>query len=541
MLTANKEKKTVDQWLDGVDYSYLNSNKYIPSEFALQFLNFIKLVNKDNPESNKSPAMHLAMLDGLTSRYSYLVNLCFRGSAKTSLFMEYLTLYLAVFNKIPNFGSVEGIIYVADSMENGAKSARKNIQTRYDNSEFLQYWVPEAKFTDTYLEFKNKEGKQLGVKLFGATTGVRGTKIFAKRPVLAILDDMMTDESSKSPTIMQLLKDIVYKGINHALDPSKRKVIFCGTPFNANDIIINAVESGAWTVNVYPVCEKFPCTKEEFRGAWEDRFPYEYVKEQYDMAVKTGTLSAFYQELMLRISTEDERLVQDDEIRWYSRKQLLQNRNNFNFYITTDFATSAKQTADFSVISVWAYNANGDWYWVDGVCEKQTMDKSVNDLFKFVLEYKPQEVGVEITGQQGGFVSWLQQEQMNRNIWFNFARMKGSNQPGIRPTTDKLSRFNLVVPWFKAGKIYFPTEMKLSTIIGVFLQQIRLATRTGLKGHDDCIDTISMLAYLNPWKPAESTLLNQYGEKINTSTDNLLWLDEDEIQREDSSISSYIV
>ncbi|MFR7882215.1 MAG: hypothetical protein ACLU5J_12690 [Christensenellales bacterium] len=161
------------------------------------------------------------------------------------------------------------------------------------------------------------------------------------------------------------------------------------------------------------------------------------------------------------------------------------------------------------------------------------MDKNVNDLFRLVLEYKPQEVGIEITGQQGGFIPWLQQEMMTRNIWFNFSRMKGSKQPGIRPTADKLSRFNMVVPWFKAGKFYFPQEMKMSTIMGIFIQQIKLATKSGLKGHDDCLDTISMLGYLNPWKPSETMILNSKGESI--------YEDDDFNKEEYSALSSYIV
>ena len=28
-------------------------------------------------------------------------------------------------------------------------------------------------------------------------------------------------------------------------------------------------------------------------------------------------------------------------------------------------------------------------------------------------------------------------------------------------------------------------------------------TKDGIKGKDDCIDTISMLQYMNPWAPAE--------------------------------------
>lgn len=500
---ANLIKQELDQWLDQVRYGFLNSSEYHPTEFSLNFMNFIKLVNGGEGESNKTPPVHLKMMDKLTEGKERIVNLCFRGSGKTTIFMEYLTLYLAVFHEIPGFGPVEGMIYVSDSMENGAKSARKNIEFRYERSDFLKKYIKEAKFTDAYLEFTNVKDQKMGVKLFGATTGLRGTKIFGKRPCLCVLDDLISDEAAKSKTVMNLIKDTVYKGVNYALDPTRHKIIFNGTPFNKEDIIIEAVESGAWDVNVWPVCEKFPCNPEDFEGAWSDRFTYDYVNNQYQTALKTGKLAAFYQELMLRISSDDERLVQDADIRWYDRQALLRNRHNFNFYITTDFATSAKETADYSVISVWAYNANKEWFWVDGICEKQTMDKNVDALFKLVQQYHPQAVGVEVTGQQGGFVPWLQKEQINRNIWFTFATTKGS--PGIRPTTDKLTRFNLVVPWFKAGKIYFPEQMKDSIIMGTFMQQIKLCTINGIKGHDDCIDTISMLGYLNPWEPNSNT------------------------------------
>lgn len=524
-------KQELDVWLDTVDYTELNSSNYLPSEFALTFMNFIKLVNGAQGESNKTPAVHLKMLDKIVGDSAYIANLCFRGAAKTTLFMEYFSLFLGVFHYLPGFGAVDGMIYVSDSMENGVKSARKNIEFRYNNSEFLQLWIPQAKFTDNYLEFVNKNEEMLGIKMFGAKTGLRGTKIFGKRPVLAILDDLVSDEDANSKAAMMTIKDTVYKGVNHALDPTRRKVVFNGTPFNKEDILIEAVESGAWDVNVWPVCEKFPCTPEEFSGAWPDRFSYEYIKAQYDMAEKTGKLSSFYQELMLRISSEEERLVQDAEIRWYSRAKLLSQKGAYNFYITTDFATSKKQTADYSVISVWAYNANGDWFWVDGVCERQTMDHTINDLFRLVQEYGPQQVGIEVTGQQGAFIQWLQTEMINRNIWFNFASSEKSGEPGIRPITDKLARFNLVVPWFKVGKMYFPEEMKQSTIMGHFMTQLRLATTSGLKGKDDCIDTISMLGFLKPWKPSDAV--------PTTPAEVDMW--EEEHAHETNALSSYIV
>jgi predicted phage terminase large subunit-like protein len=184
------------------------------------------------------------------------------------------------------------------------------------------------------------------------------------------------------------------------------------------------------------------------------------------------------------------------------------------------------------VISVWAYNSNGDWFWVDGVAVRQTMDKTINDLFRLVQQYRPQQVGVEISGQQQAFIKWLQQEQITRNVWFNFASSEKSGMPGIRPIVDKLSRFNLVVPWFKAGKMYFPEEMKTSVIMSIFMGQIRLATSSGLKGKDDALDTISMLGFLNPWKPSDSIPV--------THEEITLW-EEEHPDADVNPLSSYIV
>lgn len=513
MELQSESKKTVDDWLNEINYAHLNKGNYTPTPFALNFMNFVKLVNGTEGESNKTPVVHLRMLDEIAGQKNRIANLCSRGLGKTTLMFEYLAPYIAVFEGIEGFGEISGLIYVSDSMDNGVKSARQNLEFRYNNSDWLQHWLPYAKFTDNYIEFKNRNGHRLGIKMFGAKTGLRGTKIYGKRPVMAILDDLVSDDDAKSKAAMEAIKDTVYKGVNYALDPTRRKTIFNGTPFNKNDILYEAVESGGWHVSVWPICERFPCTREEFNGAWEDRFTYDFIKDEYETAQKTGKLAAFQQELMLRISSAEERVIQDDDIQWYERKALLKNKGKFNFYITTDFAVSDKETADFSVISVWAYNANGDWFWVDGVAVRQTMEKSIDDLFRLVSEYRPQSVGIETTGQQGAFLNWLRNEMMTRNIWFNFAVERGKTHQGIRPTANKYSRFNLVVPLFKAGKMFFPREMKASVIMGEFMGELQMVTVNGFKSkHDDCLDTISMLMYLNPWKPSEDAPAIQHDD-----------------------------
>ena len=45
-------KQTVDEWLNMVDYT--EDPSYVPSEFALEFVNFIKLVNGSEGEEHKN-------------------------------------------------------------------------------------------------------------------------------------------------------------------------------------------------------------------------------------------------------------------------------------------------------------------------------------------------------------------------------------------------------------------------------------------------------------------------------------------------------
>lgn len=496
----------VEEHLNKTNYAL--DTKYVPSDFALEFVTFIKLVNGTEGEEHKTPLVHYRMLDTLTQGGKRIANLCHRGVAKTTVMGEYLFLYVATYGEIPGFGKIDLALYVSDSIENGVKNMRKNLEYRWNNSEFLKQYVPRTHFTDIRWEFENADGKLFIVKGYGGQTGVRGAKEMGTRPQLAVLDDLISDEDARSATVISSIEDTVYKAVNYALHPTKNMIIWSGTPFNAKDPLYKAVESGAWDVNVFPVCEQYPCAKEDFRGSWPDRFTYEYVKGQYDSAMKIGKVETFNQELMLRIMSDEDRMIQDSDIGWYKLDAVIRNKPRFNFYITTDFATSVKQSADFSVISVWAYNNVGDWLWVDGVCKRQLMDANINDLFRLAQIYKPQSVGIEVTGQQGGFIQWIQGQMMERNIYFPLASEGNDSRPGIRPNTNKMVRFNTVVPLFKARKVFFPLERKGEAPLQEGMNELGLVSASGFRSkHDDFLDTISMLGSLMPWKPSEETPL----------------------------------
>ena len=523
--------KTVSEYLNEVDYEKLKD--YKPSSATLEFINFIQMC-EDGQIENKTSIVHLVALDKAFSSSKSVAVMCHRGMGKTTIFAEMLFLFIACFGRLPGGkDKVNFALYIADSIDNGVKSLRKNMEFRYQNSEFLKRMIPNTtvkysdengddvdvtagrKFTDVRIEFANVRGDHFVLRLYGAKTGVRGAKELGVRPQLAIIDDIISDEDARSETVISSIEDVIHKAVKYALHPKKHKVIWLGTPFNANDPLYKAVESGSYEVACFPVCEKFPCTKEEFRGSWEDRFDYEYVKASYEEALGVGKVDSFYQELMLQIMSDENRIVRDEDIIWFEKNEVLKYKHNYNFYITTDFATSEKSSADYSVISVWGINNNGDYLLVDGVCKQQLMDKNIDDLFVLASVYKPLGVGIEVSGQQKGFVSWIQSEMVKRNVFFNLLSSNNDGQPGIRPIADKFARFNLFLPRIKAKKLWMPKELKGSAWMNEFIDEISKASISGFKSkHDDVLDTISMLASFEVYKPSANYQLGkEYARK----------------------------
>ena len=124
---------------------------------------------------------------------------------------------------------------------------------------------------------------------------------------------------------------------------------------------------------------------------------------------------------------------------------------------------------------------------------------------------------------------------LNRNIYFPLASEGNDGKPGIRPNTNKLVRFNTMVPMFKARKMFFPVEKKNSEELGEFINQLSLATPGGFKSkHDDCIDTVSMLSSMNAWRPSEEAPMAEARDSMG------MWELDVEEHNEDR-LASYIV
>lgn len=486
---------------------------YIPSEEAIKFIAFVRAAGN---EEFSSPQVHYQMADKLFSSAKVDKNIlieCTRGAGKSTV-AEYAVIYAAVLGIWPGFGKCPFIVFLGASAEGNVKQFMKNVASKIANSEFLSTLVEVRRQTDKELELVNKDGVEMFIAGKGMNVNWRGARSpNGDRPSLLLADDVLHNDSATSEAIRNTIDTNWFASALPALAP-KHKIVYIGTPISEDDLLHKLKNSGAYSVVQFPLCTKFPCAEEEYDSIWPDRFTYEYTENMYKQFHSSGKTQLFYQEYLLEVTDLTTLLVDEDDIKWYDPSMVLKNKSWYNFYISTDFATSTKKSADYSTIGIWAVSHNNDWLLVDGQCKRQTMQENIEDLFRYVKKWKPLSVGIENSGQQGGFLSIIEEMKIQRNVWFQFAKKPGSKEPGIRPIKDKVHRFVTgVQPKFKQNKIWFPqpemikgSNPRLLELVDEMVAELSKFTLSGgissLK-HDDAIDLLNQLSEMEIYTPSE--------------------------------------
>lgn len=536
----------VDEALDCIDLTF---NGYIPSKDALNFFNVIRLVLGEDPEVDNG-LMHYFLVDlvfGNVGRenfpYSKEINsrirlnprkiaiIASRFSAKSTIITAFMPIYIAVTGKMPNFGDVMFWVSFGDSQQAGAKVQANTIRDICEDSKFCKEYFEKMRFTDEECEFLRKgdgptKKRSFMFKVKGAAGGsVRGIRYKTERPQIFSFDDIIKNEAdANSPIIMGKLRSMIYSDAENATG-RKGKIIIVNTPFNKKDPVYAALESGVWTPVCIPICEKISLDmkKEEYRGSWESMKSFDDIMEKYEDAYYGDTLREFNQELMLRISSEEDKLVKEDQIQWYSREVLKNNLGSYNIYATTDYTASNNLKGDYSCTMIWAVNARNDWFLLDLSVKKSTIAEQYEPLFRFVREWGSRygrhvTVGVEIDGQQQLNLHALKKMMLEYNVYFGFARQIGSpfGKEGIsrrQATGAKHEQFMRVHPLFQQHKIYFPEELKENADMKEVLNELAYVTYEGIGSkHDDALDCISMIASMEVIAPSEEVDTPTYRE-----------------------------
>lgn len=574
---------TVDWLLANVDLTF---EGYIPSEVAFEFFSFIRLALGEEPE-NANPLAHYFLIDTIFQQDSVkdyfeargvdyeaikgrTAIMCCREFSKSTLIGTFLPLFMAWKGEIPGYGKVNYGLYVGDSMRNNVKTTMNTIEMVFLESEWLTDQFEKPRFTDEVMELvrhprtkaeiatyqrameagkkidqvPGRSKRKFAMKGVGAQTGTRGTRSGLDRPQFVIFDDLVSSETdANSPTVLASIESTIDSDVLKALHGAGSFAMIIGTPYNKKDPVYRRLESGSWIPIVFPICKQVyeGMPKEEFEGVWEDRHSYKNVMKRYMEDLKENKLRSFNQELMLRISNEEDRLIPEAWINWYNRSDIIKKGSEYNWVITSDFTTTGKKGSDFSGMAVWAINSEGDWLLVDLVLKKLDLTEQYRELFRLVRLYKRFtgniEVGIEIDGQQKIHIHSIKQQMARDNEYFTIARQKGTNTEGIRSASvpgKKFDRFRGTVPQFQNMKVWFPNELKGTADMTELLQELQYATVEGFGSlHDDGCDLITMMTMMDLYAPSK------YEDTTQHHKDAMWW----DIEEEDSSSSmaSYVV
>lgn len=552
---------TVDKLLDHVDVVL---DWYIPSTEAIEFINFIRLVLGEEPE-NSNPKAHYFLIDCIFRQECVLpyfkvrnidffeiddrvLVLCTREFAKSVLIGTMLVLYMAATGKLPGFGPVNYVLYVSDSMRNNVKTTMETIGSVYRESEYLHTIFEDAttnqdeisfvrnpvtkKEIALYNEYVNKRGmkpsevpgrmkRTFSMKGLGAATGGRGSRDSLFRPEVAIFDDMLGNETdANSEIILENIDSTIESDVLPALSGNGNFAILIGTPYNKKDPVYKRVEDGSWAPVVFPKAEVMDVdvTEDTFRGVWPDRHSFKQCRKDYMKAKKAQDngnpvpMRKLKQEYYLRISSDEDRLIQDNYIKWFSREDIIANSWNYNWYITTDYTTTGNKGSDMSGAALWAVNSESQFFLIDLVLRKLEVEVQYNETFEMVAQTQGNtrgvEVGVELDGGQTLHLINLRERMPKKNVFFTFARQRGAKigSEGIRSRLEggnKHWRFRMMLPYFQNQKIWFPVELKGTADMNELLEEIKYTTYSGFgTPHDDGCDIISQLAMMEIMYPA---------------------------------------
>jgi len=564
-----KYEFNVDQALDCIDLSF---GGYVPSQDAIEFFNIIRLVLGEDPEVENS-LMHYFLVDlvfGNIEREQYpyskeirdkirinknkIAIIAARMSAKSTILTAYLPIYLAIKGSMPNFGSVMFVVGFGDSQQAGAKVQANTIRDFCSDSEFCKEYFEKMRFTDEECEFTrcgkgSIKSRSFMYKVKGAAGGsVRGIRYRTERPSIFLFDDIIKNEAEAgSKVIMTKLRSMIYSDAENALGV-KGKIIAINTPFNKNDPIYSALESGIWTPICLPLAEKIRIgmTRKQYRGAWPQMHSFERIMERYEDAYYGGTLREFNQELMLRISSDEDRLISDGSIQWISRKPIMKMLGNFTVLITTDFTASDTKVGDFSGAAVWAISSTDEWFLIDLVLKKMTIKEQYSSLFGLVNRWSRNgrilEVGVELDGQQRLNLFALKNLMIEKNIWFRFAQQKGApnGREGITSRAtggNKLERFKYTLPQWDGKKVWFAEELRDTPDMVEMLEELKYVTSSGIGSkHDDGIDLISQVNMISYVVPSEGVSVEEEEKVVGQFEDVWGDVEDDEVDSGGSTV-----
>ena len=411
---------------------------------------------------NVTPPFHYEMLDDLHGPTPMLVELAFRGAAKSTRAEEYL-LIRALFGRFKNCILV-GASYPLACERLGA------IKHELDTNENIEI-VFGSQRGATWNENRIILANGVLIQALGRGQAVRGTKHNNARPDEGLLDDIEDEESIGTPEARTKTERWLMRTLLPAFDPQARIRVLANM-LDTDCLAVRLEKSGSWKVKKYPI--EYVSETGERKATWEDRFPLPWIDAKKEQYVRTGMLNEYMQEYMVEAVDPSTRVFTSSMLRVDPQVRTWQP--TYAFY---DPARTVKDTSAHTGKVVFSWVGNRLIVW-EGDGQLWMPDQIINDIFKTNEEYRPIHIGVEQDGLNEFLLQPLRAEMTRRS---DLIPIKPYKAP-----VNKRAFIRSLQPFFVSGEITFAKEMPV-------LSQQLLSFPTGR------IDVPNALAYALRMRP----------------------------------------
>lgn len=491
----------------------------------------IKFAKHIAPEifANKSPKIHITILDFLDAPAKKKVATIFRGAGKTT-----------VVNKIDTVADIffehEPYHQIFSSTEKKAKKFLKDVKTMLINAMLKGYHIEKGSiWSDTEIEVIVDGKHKCFVEALGAGQDPRGGSFNFMRPTKQTFDDIESKVGQyaiRSRANREKLWEWFLGDCLPSLDPIRGKARVIGTILHADSIISKLLKMEDWISLIIPIivngasawADRFPLTKEDAKAKEKEYFEkyskdieVESIESIRESLFAEGKHNLYYQEYLCIAQAEEKTLFKREHFKYFSHieysgkiryielKNALESQSvpvrepkhivlhtgdkipvtACYTYTTNDLASDG---ADKTAIITCMYDSDNNMYIADiSAGHWNPFEKSLNAI-RVQSEFSPIRYGIEKAGAQNDFFYTIDVAQKESGVKIPVEELKHGG-------VNKNIRISNLHPLFMTGKIHF-NESDINT---PELEAQLLAFDIDVESqHDDLMDALAyQLQFIN--------------------------------------------
>ena len=438
---------------------------------------------------NKTPPLHIEILDFLDDSAKFKLATIFRGAGKTT-----------VINKIDTCADIffehEPYHQIFSSSSDKAQKFLGDVKTMLTNAMFKGYNIKKGKvWNNSEIEVIVDGKHHCFVEALGAGQDPRGGSFNFMRPTKQTFDDLESKVGQyaiRSRENRKKLYEWLVGDCIPALDPIRGKARVIGTILHADSIIAKLAKNKKYKKFIKPIIingksawpDRFPLTKEEARKKEREYFErtgkeiqIESIEEIRESLFADGQHNIFYQEYLCIAQAEEKTLFKREHFKYFSHveysekieyielKNALDSESaavrepknivlesgekipvtSFYTYTTMDLASDG---ADKTAIITCMYDSSNNMYLADiSAGHWNPFEKSINAV-RVQREFNAIRYGIEKAGAQNDFFYTVDVAQKETGVRIPVEELRHGG-------VNKNIRISNLHPLFITGKIYF--------------------------------------------------------------------------------------